>query len=165
MQGWTTKPASTRATWWAANVVRMRWNPRLIRVFCDICLDIGRAASHWVSLQSFINCSFTCRVDGKPYLQRANEQGTVIDSIFACLSYVFKHTSAGSSKKTTALIWTPSRRVQICRFPGHGLYCFGVGNKQRATVKWTWLIWQLHGEMDWHFVPLYIASDRIWCKT
>lgn len=104
-------------------------------------------------------------MDGKPYLQRANEQGTVIDSIFACLSYVFKHTSAGSSKKTTALIWTPSRRVQICRFPGHGLYCFGVGNKQRATVKWTWLIWQLHGEMDWHFVPLYIASDRIWCKT
>lgn len=124
-------------------------------------------SSQWLIVSSIVSkwlCSFTCRVDGKPDLQRADEQDTLVDPIFACLSYALKETSAGSSLKATGLISIPSKRVQTWRFPGHGLCCCGVGSRQRATAKCRWSIWQLRGEMVWPFVRLYIASGRIWCK-
>ena len=82
----------------------------------------------------FINghCSFT-RLNGGRCSQTADDHVT-LNRNFACLSYLFIQTSAGSLQKTSGLIWRTSRRVLKWRFPAHDLYCFGVGNRRRGTM-------------------------------
>lgn len=159
MQGWTTKPAWTWATWWAASVFSMRWNPLFKRDFCDICEETDQVGD-W-SVAPFINghCSFTWSRGGR--CSKTTDEHVTLTRNFACLSCVFIQTSAGSSQKTSGLIWKTSRRVQKWRFPAHDLYCFGVGNRRRGTMRWMCLTCQVHGGMVWRSVRLFTVTDRI----
>lgn len=118
-------------------------------------------SSHWL-IDSWIVYKCYCLLHVEFRWWTLFAKGKLADPIFACLNYFQKQASTKS--RTKVLTWTQKKRVQIWRFPGHRHYSSGVDNRQKATVKWTWSTWQLHGEMAWHFVQLYTISDRIWCK-